>query len=155
MATSGGVPGPPAGADRRRLTTFAVVFTLSRRVSVGSLAAAVACRWQPGSQVCRDLAWRWRSCWGVVVARHIPNIKRLWRGEEPPLFRASRESQTFMKEKLRFWAPAVGAPPWPIIWRAMATGRFVGSFTDGGDAAGTGAPPAHVGGARVGARACR
>lgn len=92
VATSGGVflallPGPTGVA----LTTFAVVFALSRRVSVGSLAAAVALpvaaglSGVPGPRLAMAILLG-----GVVVARHIPNIKRLWRGEEPPLFGPKR-----------------------------------------------------------------
>lgn len=88
VATSGGVflallPGPTGVA----LATFAVVFALSRRVSVGSLAAAVALpvaaglAGVPGPRLAMAILLG-----AVVVVRHIPNIKRLWRGEEPPLF---------------------------------------------------------------------
>lgn len=88
VATSGGVflallPGPTGVA----LATFAGVFALSRRVSVGSLAAAVALpvaaglAGVPGPRLAMAILLG-----AVVVVRHIPNIKRLWRGEEPPLF---------------------------------------------------------------------
>jgi glycerol-3-phosphate acyltransferase PlsY len=88
VATSAGVflallPGPAGVA----LATFAVFFALSRRVSVGSLVAAVAlplAAWGAAAPAPRLVMAVVLG--GVVIARHIPNMKRLWRGEEPPLF---------------------------------------------------------------------
>jgi glycerol-3-phosphate acyltransferase PlsY len=88
VATSAGVflallPGPMGVA----LLVFALAFALSRRVSVGSLAGAVVlplAAWFAGAPPARE-AMAVALCL-VVVLRHIPNIKRLARGEEPPLF---------------------------------------------------------------------
>jgi glycerol-3-phosphate acyltransferase PlsY len=88
VATSAGVflallPGPAGVA----LATFAVFFALSRRVSVGSLVAAVAlplAAWGAAAPTPRLVMAVVLG--GVVIVRHIPNMKRLWRGEEPPLF---------------------------------------------------------------------
>ena len=88
VATSAGVflallPGPMGLA----LLVFAVAFGVSRRVSVGSLLAAAAlplAAFGLGSPPSRTvLAFLLAA---VVIYRHIPNIRRLIRGEEPPLF---------------------------------------------------------------------
>ncbi|MBL8023047.1 MAG: glycerol-3-phosphate 1-O-acyltransferase PlsY [Elusimicrobia bacterium] len=74
------------------LLVFALLFGLSRRVSVGSIGAAmvlpVAAQGleSPASRVLLALILS-----GVVIFRHIPNIRRLLRGEEPPLFTLSKK----------------------------------------------------------------
>lgn len=88
VATSAGVflallPGPMGVS----LLVFAAAFGASRRVSVGSIAAAVALPLSayffgnPPSRVMLAVILS-----AVVIVRHIPNIRRLLRGEEPPLF---------------------------------------------------------------------
>ncbi|MBL0349584.1 MAG: glycerol-3-phosphate 1-O-acyltransferase PlsY [Elusimicrobia bacterium] len=87
VATSGGVfiallPGPMLFA----VLAFAVGFGLSRRVSVGSLLAAVTLPavafWRGAPSAERNLA----LILGLfVVYKHIPNMRRLMRGEEPPV----------------------------------------------------------------------
>jgi glycerol-3-phosphate acyltransferase PlsY len=65
---------------------FGVVTTLSRTVSLGSIAAvavlpaAAGALGAPGREVAA-LA----GCAVIVIARHRANIRRLWRGEEPHL----------------------------------------------------------------------
>jgi glycerol-3-phosphate acyltransferase PlsY len=93
VATSAGVflallPGPMGIS----FLVFAVAFGVTRRVSVGSLMASVALPVAArllGSPDPRVLLALILSV--VVVLRHIPNIRRLLRGEEPPLFNLSRK----------------------------------------------------------------
>lgn len=88
VATSAGVflallPGPMGLA----LLVFAVAFGVSRRVSVGSIFAAGTlplAAFFLGSPPARVVLAVVLSV--VVIVRHIPNIRRLLRGEEPPLF---------------------------------------------------------------------
>ncbi len=88
VATSAGVflallPGPMGVA----LLVFAAAFGVSRRVSVGSILAAGALPLAAlflGSPPARVILSVILSI--VVIVRHIPNIRRLLRGEEPPLF---------------------------------------------------------------------
>lgn len=88
VATSAGVflallPGPMGMA----LLVFALALGVSRRVSVGSILAAVTLPLAAlflGSPGPRVFVAGFLS--GVVILRHAPNIKRLLRGEEPPLF---------------------------------------------------------------------
>ncbi len=93
VATSAGVflallPGPMGIA----LLVFAVAFGVSRRVSVGSILAAGALPLAAtllGSPPARVILAVVLSV--VVIVRHIPNIRRLLRGEEPPLFMTSKK----------------------------------------------------------------
>lgn len=93
VATSAGVflallPGPMGIA----LLVFAVAFGVSRRVSVGSILAAGALPLAAtllGSPPARVILAVILSV--VVIVRHIPNIRRLLRGEEPPLFMTSKK----------------------------------------------------------------
>lgn len=93
VATSAGVlsaliPGPTAWA----VGTFVGVFSLSRRVSVGSMAGAL---------VLPFFAWRfygegWQTLLAVllsavVLVKHRANFRRLLRGEEPPVFGPGKE----------------------------------------------------------------
>jgi glycerol-3-phosphate acyltransferase PlsY len=88
VATSAGVflallPGPMGLA----LLVFAVAFGVARRVSVGSIFAAGTlplAAFFLGSPPARVILAVVLSV--VVIVRHIPNIRRLLRGEEPPLF---------------------------------------------------------------------
>ncbi|HMU96923.1 MAG TPA: hypothetical protein PKA08_09110, partial [Elusimicrobiota bacterium] len=61
-------------------------FGLTRRVSVGSLLAAVALPsaavWRGAPAAERNLALLLGS---FVIFKHLPNIRRLMRGEEPPV----------------------------------------------------------------------
>ena len=96
VATSAGVfiallPGPMGIA----LLVFALAFGLSRRVSVGSILAAATlplAAFFLGSPPSRALLALILS--GFVIVRHIPNIRRLLRGEEPPLFNSSKEGHS-------------------------------------------------------------
>ena len=93
VATSAGVflallPGPMGIA----LLVFAVAFGVSRRVSVGSILAAGAlplAAYFLGSPPARVILAVILSV--VVIVRHMPNIRRLLRGEEPPLFMTSKK----------------------------------------------------------------
>ena len=93
VATSAGVflallPGPMGIA----LLVFAVAFGVCRRVSVGSILAAGALPLAAtllGSPPARVILAVVLSV--VVIVRHIPNIRRLLRGEEPPLFMTSKK----------------------------------------------------------------
>ena len=93
VATSAGVflallPGPMAAA----LLVFVLGLVLTRRVSVGSMAGAVTlplAAWAIGAPPMRlGLAV---VLGAVVVLRHMPNLRRLWRGEEPPLVFSSKK----------------------------------------------------------------
>lgn len=70
---------------------FAAGALLSKRVSVGSLSAALALMLTtavlPHSLPCRLLAL---AAALLVIYRHVPNIRRLLRGEEPE-FRAAKQ----------------------------------------------------------------
>lgn len=96
VATSAGVflailPGPMGLA----LLIFAVAFGVSRRVSVGSILAAATLPLAAlfgGSPGPRVVVAGFLG--GVVIARHIPNIKRLLRGEEPPLFTTAKKGRS-------------------------------------------------------------
>jgi glycerol-3-phosphate acyltransferase PlsY len=86
VATAGGVllaALPPIGAAT--LATFIVVKKSSRRASVASLSAATVAvaltMGLDGRQWPIQLAV---GLWLIVVLRHIENIARLLRGEEPP-----------------------------------------------------------------------
>lgn len=66
--------------------TFAVAAVLSKRVSVGSMAAALVCPWSRlllagGVDA---VFWVCLLMAGVVLALHGSNLRRLLRGEEPP-----------------------------------------------------------------------
>lgn len=66
--------------------TFAVAAVLSKRVSVGSMAAALVCPWsrlllEGGADA---VFWVCLLMAGVVLALHGSNLRRLLRGEEPP-----------------------------------------------------------------------
>jgi glycerol-3-phosphate acyltransferase PlsY len=91
VATSAGVflallPGPMGLS----LLIFAVGFGLSRRVSVGSILAAAALPLaafflsSPPPRIALAVVLS-----AVVIVRHIPNMRRLLRGEEPPLFKST------------------------------------------------------------------
>ncbi len=95
VATSAGIflallPGPMVYA----LAAFVAGFGISRRVSVGSLSGAVvlpAAAWADGSPAPLLVL---SAVVGVfVIVKHGPNIRRLWRGEEPPvrIFPARKE----------------------------------------------------------------
>lgn len=96
VATSAGVfiallPGPMLFA----VLAFAVGFGFSRRVSVGSLLAAVTLPavafWRGSPSAERNLA----LILGLfVIYKHIPNIRRLMRGEEPPVRFGNAENRT-------------------------------------------------------------
>lgn len=96
VATSAGVflallPGPMGLA----LLVFAVAFGVSRRVSVGSILAAGAlplAAFFLGSPPSRVMLAVVLSV--VVIVRHIPNIRRLLRGEEPPLFTTAKKGSS-------------------------------------------------------------
>lgn len=96
VATSAGVflallPGPMGLA----LLVFAVAFGVSRRVSVGSILAAGAlplAAYFLGSPPSRVMLAVVLSV--VVIVRHIPNIRRLLRGEEPPLFTTAKKGSS-------------------------------------------------------------
>ncbi|MBZ0121662.1 MAG: glycerol-3-phosphate 1-O-acyltransferase PlsY [Sandaracinaceae bacterium] len=86
VATSGGVLlvlAPPAGLAA--LAGYVVGKKLTRRASVGSLlagalGAAVAFAWlgpEPRSYLAAGL-------FGLILVRHVDNLRRLWRGDEPP-----------------------------------------------------------------------
>jgi glycerol-3-phosphate acyltransferase PlsY len=82
------VPVPTLAA----FTLWAIVFTLSRRVSVGSIVAALAYPFLVfflTSGAARALVTAVASAVaGLVLVRHIPNIKRILNGTEPPTIRA-------------------------------------------------------------------
>ncbi len=66
--------------------TFAVAAVLSKRVSVGSMAAALVCPWsrlllEGGVDAVFGV---FLLMAGVVLALHGSNLRRLLRGEEPP-----------------------------------------------------------------------
>jgi glycerol-3-phosphate acyltransferase PlsY len=96
VATSAGVflallPGPMGLA----LLVFAVAFGVSRRVSVGSILAAGTlplAAFFLGSPPSRVMLAVVLSV--VVIVRHIPNIRRLLRGEEPPLFTTAKKGSS-------------------------------------------------------------
>lgn len=96
VATSAGVflallPGPMGLA----LLVFAVAFGASRRVSVGSILAAGTlplAAFFLGSPPSRVMLAVVLSV--VVIVRHIPNIRRLLRGEEPPLFTTAKKGSS-------------------------------------------------------------
>jgi glycerol-3-phosphate acyltransferase PlsY len=93
VATSAGVfaallPGPTLAA----VSVFGALFALTRRVSAGSLGAAVALpvaafAWKGN----HPRSWLALAVGTLVALRHIPNIRRLIRGEEQPLFPARRD----------------------------------------------------------------
>jgi glycerol-3-phosphate acyltransferase PlsY len=96
VATSAGVfiallPGPMLFA----FLAFAIGFGLTRRVSVGSLLAAVvlpsAAVWRGAPAAERNLALLLGS---FVVFKHLPNIRRLMRGEEPPVRFGNTDNRT-------------------------------------------------------------
>jgi glycerol-3-phosphate acyltransferase PlsY len=70
------------------LVTFVLALALSRRVSVGSILAALvftAALWLvPFARADRATAIVGSAIAALLVARHAPNIRRLARGEEPP-----------------------------------------------------------------------
>ena len=70
------------------LVTFALVLAISRRVSVGSILAALvfaaALWWLPAARVDRATAIVGSAIAVLLIVRHAPNIRRLARGEEPP-----------------------------------------------------------------------
>lgn len=82
------VPVPTLAA----FTLWAIVFTLSRRVSVGSIVAALAYPFLvffltsgPARALVTVVA---AAVAALVIVRHIPNIKRILNGTEPPTIRA-------------------------------------------------------------------
>ena len=70
------------------LAAFAITLAVSRRVSVGSITAALvfaAALWfAPFARVDRTTAIVGSAVAVLVIVRHAPNIRRLVRGEEPP-----------------------------------------------------------------------
>lgn len=93
VATSAGVflallPGPMVAA----LLVFAFVLAATRRVSVGSMTGAVVlplAAWVGGAPLPRLVLAMILGA--VVILRHIPNLRRLWRGEEPKLVFSSKK----------------------------------------------------------------
>jgi glycerol-3-phosphate acyltransferase PlsY len=69
------------------LAVFALGVALSRRISVGSILAALSlavCLWfVPAAWTDRATALVGTLVAALVVLRHLPNIRRLLRGEEP------------------------------------------------------------------------
>jgi glycerol-3-phosphate acyltransferase PlsY len=70
------------------LATFAVLLAVSRRVSVGSITAALVfatALWLlPFARADRATALVGTAVAVLLIVRHAPNIRRLMRGEEPP-----------------------------------------------------------------------
>jgi len=70
------------------LLGFFLAATLTRRISVGSLTAAVllpVTLWTvPFAGQGRAAAWAGTGVGLLIVVRHLPNLRRLLRGEEPP-----------------------------------------------------------------------
>lgn len=71
---------------------WAVLFAISKRVSVGSIGAAVAYPalvWFLGSEGSRGIVTAVAAAVAaLVLVRHIPNIRRLLSGTEPPTISA-------------------------------------------------------------------
>ena len=71
---------------------WAVLFAISKRVSVGSIGAALAYPllvWTLGPDESRALLTLVTGAIAaLVIVRHIPNIKRILSGTEPPTIRA-------------------------------------------------------------------
>ncbi len=77
------------------LAVFVVTLAISRRISVGSMSAAVAVSlalwFLPAARTGRATAVLGTLVAGLVLVRHVPNLRRLLRGEEPTFqFRRAR-----------------------------------------------------------------
>jgi glycerol-3-phosphate acyltransferase PlsY len=86
-ATGAGVMlGAVPGAGAAALVVFVVVRKLAGHTSVGSLAGvAVGAALTPVLTAMGDpRTGMVAALAALVVARHVPNLRRLWRGEEPP-----------------------------------------------------------------------
>jgi glycerol-3-phosphate acyltransferase PlsY len=70
------------------LAGFLAAVVLTRRISVGSLVAAVllplALWCVPFARQGTWAAWAGTAVGALIVLRHLPNLRRLVRGEEPP-----------------------------------------------------------------------
>jgi acyl phosphate:glycerol-3-phosphate acyltransferase len=73
--------------------SFVLGFGLSRRVSVGSLLGAMVLPSVAFAAGPSPRAWLALLLGLLVILKHIPNIRRLLKGEEPPLIK-KKESQT-------------------------------------------------------------
>jgi len=78
------------------LLAFVVAFAITKRVSVGSLALALvfppAVWWAAPPEARARLAGLATVMALLIVIRHLPNIRRLFRGEEKPLDLRGRKS---------------------------------------------------------------
>ena len=75
------------GASTVALAGFVLAVLLTRRISVGSLAAALllplALWLLPFAWQGSFAAWTGTAVGSLIVLRHLPNLRRLVRGEEP------------------------------------------------------------------------